>query len=255
MYSDRYVAFVDLLGFSSIVRQSEHDQTSKRFDALVGALTEIGSHHPSLNASDDFQFQSFSDSVVMSSAPTPTGLVQILSSISDLAIRLLKTSLLIRGAIAKGKLYHKQPVIFGPALLDAYSSEVNIAKFPRIVISREVYEDFQKIAGGMKLPQVLLAEDGPPYLHVFAKFRMLNEAAPTPEFLDSEEVRETQLCRAAIQILLDGSIYQPSHYEKLLWLSIYWNSTVVSQATGGTLKPILAPVSRRALDEQRMLIR
>ena len=109
MYSDRYIAFVDILGFSNIVRQSEHDQTSKRFDALVGALTEIGSHHPSINESDDFQFQSFSDSVVMSSASTLTGLVQIMSSISDLTIRLLKTSLLIRGAIAKGKLYHRQP--------------------------------------------------------------------------------------------------------------------------------------------------
>ena len=255
MYSDRYIAFVDILGFSSIVRQSEHDQTSKRFDALVGALTEIGSHHPSINESDDFQFQSFSDSVVMSSASTLTGLVQILSSISDLAIRLLKTSLLIRGAIAKGKLYHKQPVIFGPALLDAYSSEVNIAKFPRVVLSREVYEDFQKIAGGMKYPQVILAEDGPPYLHVFAKFRMLNEVAPTAEFLNSDEVLEAQFCRTAIQNLLDESIYQPSHYEKLLWLSIYWNSTVASQATGGTLKQILAPVSRRALDERLMMIR
>jgi hypothetical protein len=255
MYSDRYIAFVDILGFSSIVRQSEHDQTSKRFDALVSTLTEIGSHHPSINESDDFQFQSFSDSVVMSSASTLTGLVQILSSISDLAIRLLKTSLLIRGAIAKGKLYHKQPIIFGPALLDAYNSEVNIAKFPRVVLMRKVYEDFQKIAGSMKHPQVLLAEDGPPYLHVFAKFRMLNEAAPTVEFLNSDEVLEAQFCRAAIQNLLDESIYQPSHYEKLRWLSIYWNSTVVSQATGGTLKQILAPVSRRSLDERLMMNR
>jgi len=80
---------------------------------------------------------------------------------------------------------------------------------------------------------------------------MLNEVAPTAEFLDSEEVLEAQFCRAVIQNLLDESIYQPSHYEKLRWLSIYWNSTVVYQATGGTLKQILAPVSRRALDERR----
>ena len=132
---------------------------------------------------------------------------------------------------------------------------MNIAKFPRVVLSREVYEDFQKIAGGMKYPQVILAEDGPPYLHVFAKFRMLNEVAPTAEFLNSDEVLEAQFCRTAIQNLLDESIYQPRHYEKLLWLSIYWNSTVVSQATGGTLRQILAPVSRRALDERLMMIR
>ena len=30
MYSNRYVAFVDTLGFSDIVRKTEHDETSAR---------------------------------------------------------------------------------------------------------------------------------------------------------------------------------------------------------------------------------
>ena len=148
MYSDRYVAFVDILGFSAIVRKIEHDATSHRINALADALRAIGSHHPSLNGGDDFQFQTFSDSIVISSATTPTGLLHIFHSISELFIDLLKPGLLIRGAVAKGKLYHDQFVMFGPALLDAYSIETNIAKYPRVVLKSRCLSGLSKGGGG-----------------------------------------------------------------------------------------------------------
>jgi hypothetical protein len=252
MYDDRYVAFVDILGFSEIVRKIEHDPTPTRTDALVKALTEIGSHHSSINEGDDFQFQSFSDSIVMSSTIANSGLLHILHSISNLSIRLLSIGggLLTRGAIAKGRLYHDQSIIFGPALLDAYRIETNIAKFPRVVLSREVYADFRQLASGLKVPQVLLAEDGPPYLHIFAPLAILNDAAPTIEFLNTEEVLQAQACERAIQNLLDDSIHEPKHYEKLRWLAIYWNS-FVARAAGYALKPIVLPSSRFAYLRQQ----
>jgi hypothetical protein len=56
MYSVRYVAFLDILGFSDIVRKTDHDPTPVRVNAIAEALTEIGSHHASVNESDDFNF-------------------------------------------------------------------------------------------------------------------------------------------------------------------------------------------------------
>ena len=100
-YAIRYVTFLDILGFSEIVRKTEKYQFGTH--ALAAALTEIGSPHPALNESDDFQFQSFSDSIVMSSADTLTGLLHIFYSITQLYIRLLEVGLLIRGAVSKGK--------------------------------------------------------------------------------------------------------------------------------------------------------
>jgi hypothetical protein len=245
MYSVRYVAFLDILGFSDIVRKTDHDPTPVRVNAIAESLTEIGSHHASVNESDDFQFQSFSDSIVMSSALTPKGLLHILNSISELSIRLLSVGLLLRGAIAKGNLYHDGSVIFGAALLDAYAIETNIAKYPRLILSRDVYCDFQVVASSLQIPQVLLAEDGPPYLHVFARLRMLNEAPATFDYLNSEEALQAQACQRAIQNLLDDSIYEPRHYEKLRWLAIYWNSTVAAAAPGDALKSIIFPFGRQ----------
>jgi hypothetical protein len=244
MYIDRYVAFVDILGFSEIVRQTHGATTTTRTEALARTLTEIGASHPSLNESDDFQFQSFSDSIVMSSSKTFTGLVHIFSSITDLSIRLLTEGLLIRGAVAKGPLYHKQSVIFGPALLDAYGLETNVAMYPRVVLTREVHRDFQGVASNFEIPRVCLAEDGPPFLDVLAGFRILNETDPTPEFLNSPEILLAQRCQRALQNLVDESIYQPRHYEKLRWLAIYWNGTVASRPPTGPLEMIVLPRMR-----------
>jgi hypothetical protein len=133
--------------------------------------------------------------------------------------------------------------MFGPAFLEAYGIESKIAKYPRIVMSREVHQDFARMEGGLEFPQVRLADDGPPFLHVFAKFGLLNEAEPTIDFLNSPEVLDAQRCQRSIQNLLDASIYEPRHYEKLRWLAIYWNSAVAAGARR-ELEVVRLPVNR-----------
>jgi hypothetical protein len=104
-------------------------------------------------------------------------------------------------------------------------------------------QDFKEIEGNLKFPQIRFAEDGPPFLHVFARFGMLNEGEPTIKFLNSPEVLDAQHCQRSIQNLLDASVYEPGHYEKLRWLAIYWNNTV-ALGGGRALEPIRLPVSR-----------
>ena len=173
-YSERYVAFVDILGFSEIVRQSDSDKTPKRYDALVKTLSEIGTRESSADEiiGVDFQFQSFSDSIVLSTTANPTGLIYLLSTIIELSIRLLRNGLLLRGGMAKGKLHHNGGVMFGPAFLEAYRIENMIAKYPRIILSKEAYEDYRIMKPALRYPDVLLDDDGPPYLHVFSFFEL-----------------------------------------------------------------------------------
>jgi hypothetical protein len=150
----------------------------------------------------------------------------------------------IRGATSKGKLHHDQSVIFGPALLDAYGIETSIAKYPRIVLSRGVYQDFQQVQSSFKIPRVRLASDGPPFLDVFAQFAMLSETEPTIDFLNSKEVLQAQLCQRSIQNLVDDSIHEPKHYEKLHWLAVCWNSVVALGGPRRALEQIVLPIVR-----------
>jgi hypothetical protein len=182
----------------------------------------------------------------MSTASTISGLIYLLYSVSDLSLRLLSNGLLMRGAVAKGKLHHDKLVMFGPAFLTAYNIGTNIAKYPRVVLSPEFYEDYRRLRPGLKIPDVLLADDGPPYLNVFAGFRLLNEGYATPEYLNSDEVLFAQKCQRAIQNALNNSIHEPRHYEKLRWLALYWNAVVGTGAAGeSALDMIIFPANRR----------
>jgi hypothetical protein len=215
-YTERYVAFLDILGFGDIIKQSETDATPVRVDALAKALAEVGSLENPLDhiAPCDFRFQSFSDSIVVSTDSTSVGLMALLASINKLTLKLLTNGLLIRGAIAKGKLHHDNFAMFGPAFLEAYRIEQTIAGVPRVILSRDTYGDVQHHVNSLGFgPKVLLDDDGPPYLDVLAS-------------LPGETPDTTNVCQRIIQQLLDVSIHTPKHYAKLRWLTIYWNSTV-----------------------------
>jgi hypothetical protein len=102
--------------------------------------------------------------------------------------------------------------MFGPAFLEAYRLESSIAKYPRVVVSREVFEDIEALKNRRSLNNsVLLAEDGPPYVNVLKS-------------LTKEGFRQNY--RATLQVLLDRAMYEPNHFEKLKWYMAYWNSVL-----------------------------
>lgn len=238
-YGERYVAFVDILGFGEIVKNSTRGDGSPSFDDLVSVLAKMGERDQDIDDvfGDDFKFQTFSDSIIMSEKISTGGLFQIVTAVGDLAIDLLKVGLLMRGGIAKGSLYHESNVVFGPAFLEAYRLESSIANYPRIIVSRDVYADMR--ADSYYKQRVLLSHDGPPHLHVLHKFT--KRTAPDGlEHMYARERADAVVCHPRLQALLDASIHEPRYYEKLSWFSRYWNETVDSESDDPIL-PIVFP--------------
>jgi hypothetical protein len=196
-----------------------------------------------LNAlAEDFKSQSFSDCTVLSEAASPKGLHYLLVMVTQFALDLLQNGFLLRGGIAKGALHHSANAVFGPAFLDAYYLEQQIAKYPRIVVDRKTHKDFElnpspETFDKFIKPDLRHDEDGPVYVDVFSSFRILDGQIPPRVTLTA------QACRANIQEKLDNSIYIPAHYEKLRWLALYWNAVRQMQVTHG-LEPIEFPINR-----------
>lgn len=128
----------------------------------------------------DFRSTAFSDCIVLSEAVDPKALQYLLFRVSQFALDLLASGFLLRGAIAKGLLRHSERVIFGPAFLNAYDSERNVAKYPRIVVDRGTHEDFLNLPNA-KLnevferfirPDLRHADDGPVFVDIFSGYRI-----------------------------------------------------------------------------------
>ena len=92
-YSERYVAFIDILGFSEIVKRSETDP--RLYDAVVRALSDIQAREAIKGEEEaGFEFESFSHSIVRSSATSAKGLAYLFVAIDSLALGLMQEKLL-----------------------------------------------------------------------------------------------------------------------------------------------------------------
>ncbi|HEY3875609.1 MAG TPA: hypothetical protein VGM92_09040 [Candidatus Kapabacteria bacterium] len=152
-YKKRVVAFIDLLGFKSMVDRtlsSDGDviatEVAKIAETISTFRTNVQS--PIFEDTDDRPLLThFSDSLVLSFNPEYEG--EVLRHFS--AIRSLITDLIqhhyvaCRGAITYGWIHHSRDdrmgdVLFGPALIEAYNKERFQAKYPRIIIDNDVVE-------------------------------------------------------------------------------------------------------------------
>ena len=88
------------------------------------------------------QFGAFSDHFVFS-MPATYGL-WFLNTASKFIIDLLHAGVLTRGAAVLGDLYHRDNVIFGPALVEAAEIETRESIYPRILLSSEVVKVWDK---------------------------------------------------------------------------------------------------------------
>lgn len=176
MYEERYIAFIDLLGFGALVENSakESDLPEKILEALLSiqpeaihedayaaintelvppeemeAVKEISRQfNMAVRSSIPVTITYFSDSLVISAPKEDVIASQmILDVMAKLSVRLWKDHLLlVRGGLTLGKLVHKENgPLFGPAMNRAYYLESEIAKHPRILIDSHCYASYKEI--------------------------------------------------------------------------------------------------------------
>lgn len=176
MYEKRFIAFVDILGFGSLVEKSsnEGDLPKKILSALLSlqpeAIHEEAYARINVELVPPEQLQEvmfyarkmtevfrkqhnvvityFSDSLVISASFDDVIASQlILDLLAKLSIKLWSDhSLLIRGGLTLGDLIHiENGPLFGPAMNRAYHLESKLAKNPRILIDAHCVSTYRQI--------------------------------------------------------------------------------------------------------------
>jgi hypothetical protein len=229
-YQERYCAFVDILGFRELI--SGLDQGSMSFVRLRTLLQKVqdpyrGSPEAPF-AGSGFRAQSISDAVALSTKLNPQGLHHLFYVLEELALALLFEGYLLRGAIVKGPLYHDDKMVFGKALIDAYHFESEVARFPRIMLTREVALDAGKSATHKILaPYVRQSDDGPYYLHVLRLMAhdIAEELKKHPDLdpSENEQLAYYMIAGGKLRIRLQEAVDNPRIFEKVKWFASYWN--------------------------------
>jgi hypothetical protein len=138
-YPEKYVAFVDILGFSDLVERADQDAKLRKnlaeilhiFQTTCGTIPTIGT-----------RVTQFSDSLVVTANRTEQGLRSILSGCEWLAMNLIQYAVLLRGGVAIGRVSHEPHILFGSGVNRAHQFEKSGGP-PRIGLAAEVVADIE----------------------------------------------------------------------------------------------------------------
>src|SRR5579872_898035 len=158
-FEPHFTAFIDLLGFAEASTGGD-DVTRAKVLAFLLSISSIRSEYgfksEAVEAGTTIWLQptisTFSDHIVISyplkrlaaslgkdDSHVPVHVLTGFSSmLTSIAVAALSIGFLIRGGATIGNLYHSGGVVFGEAIVKAYSLESKTAIYPRVVLSQDV---------------------------------------------------------------------------------------------------------------------
>jgi hypothetical protein len=69
------------------------------------------------------------------------GLAVLVDAIKSLVLGALEAGCFMRGGLCRGLLYHDKDMVFGDAFIAAHRIESSVARYPRVMVSKQVYEE------------------------------------------------------------------------------------------------------------------
>ena len=159
---DRFVAFLDIMGFKDRVARNEHDDVLKELEIFQSNISQYVSYHRDAN----IHIALFSDSILIYSQDDESSslhaLADITSHIMMYAIQQEKP-IPLKGAIAAGRMTCNQTkqLYFGQALIDAYLLEENVKYYGVLVhhsaeryIQNNYFPEFRDIKAPLKSGEI-----------------------------------------------------------------------------------------------------
>ena len=141
-YKLYYIAFLDILGFKSIINSNDAFYIHNIFNKIRLAKKFVKKDRAG-KIKEETKFYFFSDSIVCAIPVDEENALASLASNCKLIQHALWSEagpIWVRGAIVKGLLYCGNGEVFGPGLNEAYKLEENLAVYPRIIMTKSTFE-------------------------------------------------------------------------------------------------------------------
>jgi len=155
-YETRLVAFIDILGWkAAIIRSIDDPELAKSMGVASRVLSshvksnktqrsfwqDLSDEHGTnvANIMRDTQITHFSDSILISTKANQHAKWRLESTLSILCQQMAHHGFLLRGGVTVGSMIHKESsVAYGPALIEAYRLENEVANYPQIMLDENL---------------------------------------------------------------------------------------------------------------------
>lgn len=226
-YTERYCAFIDIFGFTNLIGDIRRQQIS--FEHIRDLLKIV--HEPTTFQTHtlDVRATSISDAIAISADFSPPSLAGLIDSVSRLSLAILEAGYFVRGGLCRGPLYHDQHMVFGEALINAYRLEATVARFPRIMVSKQVYDDALQSKERYLTARLSQSLDGPYFVHIMEEINIELVVLTSPDLTDSfkeAKLARFEKMRTNIENRLAEAADNPNHFEKAQWFARYWNDSI-----------------------------
>jgi hypothetical protein len=249
-YPERVVAFVDVLGFADLVKQSDANQLAL---ASVRNLVTVNKLFEQFvcNFLSFADAAWFSDSLVLSMASPENHVIHLIRETGYLCRYLLLQGFLVRGAITTGSLYHSGRVVVGPALVNAYQLEKTTAVYPRVILDEatmaywknefRIDEDGSRGAHPQLEPLVKRDRDAQFFLDIFnpewADFLPWTVFVSAPNLIPGDSIEFIQEVKKRIELCRVKHLGNPKVLSKYEWLANECDQALLKQGAGRSAAP------------------
>ena len=220
-YNLRYVAFIDVLGFSDLVLEADVKPELRRGIVwIIRKLRETLSE----NQKEDFKVTQFSDCIVLSALPTTYGLHLVFTGVRMLFENLVQRNVLLRGGICLGNAVHDSETLFGPALVTAYKLD-RPGSPPRITLDATIVDNLATSGLNETFNYDIEHDhaDGTAMLHTLRDFE--NYGPPyKPGMLVLDE--PARWIGHNIHFWANSPDVSPAVRSKWQWMECYWDRSV-----------------------------
>ncbi len=252
-YEKRIIAFIDILGFRELIKDSEKNP------ATLEKIYEIIKYFKNWEKPESWNLKTieieedaqkkglanfdlsnkstctcFSDSIIVSikisDGDINSSLSTLIANISYIGSYIIQKGILLRGSITIGNIIHQDNgIILGQGFIDAYNLESKLATFPRIVVSDKLIKElnYPLEAKRNRYPyhQYLTRDkDGCIGFNQLKYFEVVQSWTEMKENILKDALDKA---RKVIIEGLDYSFELPSVHSKYQWLKNEYNSLII----------------------------
>jgi hypothetical protein len=227
MYDRKVVAFIDVLGFSDLIRSVAHDRHRARllidlFELVSAKEFQWGDQAWS---SAEYSARVFSDCACIAAPPNAPGLNRLLFRVAVSQLHLSLNGIFIRGGIDFGRHHESSSLLLSEALLNAHSIEATRALYPRTVLSVSVVNYLVKNQKHGFLYNLLLQDSDGEWFVDYLWLLGLDD------YPDDREDALRRHARAIREAQADHAS-EPRILQKMAWLQRYHDHTVSALSFG-----------------------